>query len=925
MPFDTLRSVVSRRPWAIVGAWLALAATVVLLAPNLTKLAAEGQAHLLPADSESAKAAELLRGAWPDQWYSSMAVATLTRPAGLTDADRRFARTLAASFEAGDRPEILLRVIGPTAQPEIAQRLVSADRTTELILIQFSTSFVSPATIQLVDEIEARSAALSRPDGLALAWTGDAVIGRDYMADVQRSLDRAAIATVFLLLGVLLAVYRSLWLAIVPLSTIGVGLAISRGVLGWMAAFGWDISPLVELFLVVILFGCGTDLCLFLSWRFGEHWNPANPGAAMRATLRRAIGAILTSAGTVIAGLMLMGTTRFKLFSSTGPSVSIGLAITLAATLTLTPALLVLLARYRPKAFAGLTSPSSGFWDRIAHLVLQRPVLAWGLTLLALAPAAVFGLLRPTFIQDTPADMPASTPSVAALRLVGSKFGPGVTAPLTVVLTADEDLRQSEGLALIDDVSRLLTRQRQLVEVRSATQPLGSTEPLERARLGARLGEIGGGFGQIAEGARRLQNGLAEGGGKLRTAILMESMTGLPLTGTRPPTPVQPDAPEAKAAPAGRSRGVFSALRQAFTAGGPVAPATKAAPDEPAPAPAPAAPATKAAPSTPPADPRDQMLRALSLAAAGAAQVAEGADRGRREIEVILDDPVARRALDRLLLTPENVRENPDLQRSLAAYIAPDGRTAQLDLQQSERPFSGKAMDQVVTLRRRIHEFLAESRDEAGLRPRAVVTGSNADSADIRALTERDQVQTWIIVPLGVFLILLLALRDVGACINLVATMLLTYAFALGVTHLMFVTILGAEGLDWKVPYFLFVLLVAVGVDYNVFLMARLQEEAQALGLKSGITRAVAQTGGLISSAAAITACSFSALIFSPLSSLRQLGFALVVGITVDAVIVRPILVPCGHWLLHRRADHRRRRVLLPPTPPVGRLARVAD
>ena len=155
-------------------------------------------------------------------------------------------------------------------------------------------------------------------------------------------------------------------------------------------------------------------------------------------------------------------------------------------------------------------------------------------------------------------------------------------------------------------------------------------------------------------------------------------------------------------------------------------------------------------------------------------------------------------------------------------------------------------------------------------------------------------------MPIGVFLVLLLTLRDPMPCFNLVATMVLTYAFALGATHLLFVTILGAAGIDWKVPYFLFVLLVAVGVDYNVFLMARLREESHRTELGTAIIRAVGQTGGLITSAAAITACSFASFLFSPLSSLRQLGFALVVGITIDALIVRPVLVPCGHWLLNR-------------------------
>jgi putative drug exporter of the RND superfamily len=108
------------------------------------------------------------------------------------------------------------------------------------------------------------------------------------------------------------------------------------------------------------------------------------------------------------------------------------------------------------------------------------------------------------------------------------------------------------------------------------------------------------------------------------------------------------------------------------------------------------------------------------------------------------------------------------------------------------------------------------------------------------------------------------------------------------------------------------VLLVAVGVDYNVFLMSRLHEEARTHGLRVGIRRAVAATGGLISSAAAITACSFASLLLSPLSSLRQLGFALVVGVTVDAVLVRPVLVPCGHWLMKHRSERTPSSILCP-------------
>jgi RND superfamily putative drug exporter len=298
------------------------------------------------------------------------------------------------------------------------------------------------------------------------------------------------------------------------------------------------------------------------------------------------------------------------------------------------------------------------------------------------------------------------------------------------------------------------------------------------------------------------------------------------------------------------------------------------------------------------------MADELTRAAAGAGRIAAGAARSRHEIASMLEAPVVSRELNRLLITAETIRDHPELRRSFEAYIAPDGHHCRIDLTQSNRIYSGAAMDQVQTLRRKTNRFMTDLED---VRATAHFCGENAESADIRAMIRSDQVQSWYVVPIGVFLVLFLTLRDPLACLNLVATMVLTYAFALGATSLLFVTVLGDAGIDWKVPYFLFVLLVAVGVDYNVFLMARLREESRRHELGTAIIRAVGQTGGLITSAAAITACSFASFLFSPLSSLRQLGFALVVGIAVDALVVRPLLVPCGHWLMKRPGEWRRR------------------
>ncbi len=902
------RRVVSRQPVAVIVAWLLLAAGVGVAAPSLTQLAAEGQANLLPKDAESVRVNAIVARAWPEQSYQSTAVVALKRPEGLTPADEEFARRLATVYAHAGRPADVLRVLGPQSPPDVARRLVSHDRKMQLIVFALSGSFVSPATHRAVAWLQTQAAALDHecPIGLQVLWTGDAIIGRDYMDDVQESLNRAAVATVALLLVVLLIVYRSLLIALVPLATIGVSLVVARGVLAWLTLAGWEVSPLVELFLVVVLFGSGTDFCLFLAWRFGEHFSAEDPESAMEATLRSSTRALLTSAATVIAGLSLMGTTRFKLFSSTGPSVALGLALTLAASLTLTPALLVLLARHRPRSFAGLSRHTGAFWDRLATHVLRRPLLVWLATLAVMVPPAVLGL-RTVYLQDTLTEMPADTASVQALRQVAREFGLGFLTPLTVVLETQspgDNLKESEGLALIDDASRFLSQNRRLHEVRSATQPLGSTALFDPARISARLGAVDEGFDKMADGATQLHDGLIQGVAKIRLAIMLESAIkgrlGQPQTPPGAAAPVP--APASGSSTAHRLVSTvegtathLDSVRDRVDNAGTSAVAAAVTP----------APANNAAP-----DPRQTLIQELAHAAAGAGQIAEGARRAVQEVAEILQDPVGRHTLDRLLITPRTVREHPDLVKSFAAYISHDGHRARIDVIQGERMSSEAAMDQVVDLRRRLGEYLAESR---GVKVKAGFTGGNADSADIRALTRSDQHKTWLIVPAGVFLILLIALRDPWACLNLVATMILTYAFALGITHAVFVNALGDEGLDWKVPYFLFVLLVAVGVDYNVFLMTRLHEEARLNGLHEGIKKAVAATGGLITSAAAITACSFASLLLSPLGSLRQLGFALVVGVTVDALLVRPVLVPCGHWLMKGWVDRGEGDILVPP------------
>ena len=164
--------------------------------------------------------------------------------------------------------------------------------------------------------------------------------------------------------------------------------------------------------------------------------------------------------------------------------------------------------------------------------------------------------------------------------------------------------------------------------------------------------------------------------------------------------------------------------------------------------------------------------------------------------------------------------------------------------------------------------------------------------SDLREAAGRD---TRLIVPIAilvVFLILIVLLRALVAPLLLIATVILSFAASLGVGAVVFDVIFGFPGSDPSLPLFAFVFLVALGIDYNIFLMARVREETLRRGTRQGMIRGLAVTGGVITSAGIVLAGTFSVLAVLPLVFLTELGFVIAFGVLLDTFVVRSILVP---------------------------------
>jgi len=198
------------------------------------------------------------------------------------------------------------------------------------------------------------------------------------------------------------------------------------------------------------------------------------------------------------------------------------------------------------------------------------------------------------------------------------------------------------------------------------------------------------------------------------------------------------------------------------------------------------------------------------------------------------------------------------------------------------QPYSTDAFDLVGPIREAAHRAA----------PGTLVGGASAVEFDVREAAAWDSTVIPPIVLVVVFLILVALLRAVVAPLILIGTVILSYLAALGVGYFAFEAIFGFPGSDPSLPLFAFVFLVALGVDYNIFLVARAREETLKHGTQEGMLRALAVTGGVITSAGIVLAGTFSVLGVLPLVFLTEIGFVVAFGVLLDTFLVRSVLVP---------------------------------
>ncbi len=240
-----------------------------------------------------------------------------------------------------------------------------------------------------------------------------------------------------------------------------------------------------------------------------------------------------------------------------------------------------------------------------------------------------------------------------------------------------------------------------------------------------------------------------------------------------------------------------------------------------------------------------------------------------------------------------------------------DGRAATLIATFADDPFKDPALDRVEVMRDRLGEL-------EGRGVTALVGDGSALRLDYKDSLASDQKRVIPLVLVVITLTLILLLRAVVAPLYLIATVVLSFLATLGIALTVFDRVFGEPRVDPAFPVLAFIFLVALGVDYNIFLMDRVREESRAHGTREGMLRALVATGPVITSAGIVLAGTFAVLMTLPLDILLELGFAVALGVLIDTFLVRTLLVPALVELVGDASWWPSRLRPAGPPPPAG-------
>ena len=438
--FGALGRFVSRRPWYVIGAWVVLAVIVVAVAPSLQTTTDE--AEFLPDHYESIKAAQVQSDKFTDS-TTPAAILVFQRDDGgqLTDEDTQEVARIAEELGPELGKETFVQSVvttDPDGQPNVSED--GAVAVGVVGLAEGSTGFDTQAIDDgrdMRDDLEP----LLEDTGLTVQTTGAVPQSVDQEDSSAQTLAIVGIATIVLIVVLLALIFRSVIICLMPIAVVFLVSSIATGFIAWANdIFDLQADSSIQVILLVVLYGIGTDYILFFLFRYRERLRQeAEVRDSVIHALTRAGEAIASAGGAVIVAFLALILSSLSIFRAIGPALAIAVGVTLLAVLTLVPAVVTLLGRklFWPSK-KWMQEREGHTFERLGDSLGRRPArfaAASGLILAALAVVA-FGF-NASF--DFNSSLPEDEESTQGLETFQEHFAAGAAEPTPILLASDDD------------------------------------------------------------------------------------------------------------------------------------------------------------------------------------------------------------------------------------------------------------------------------------------------------------------------------------------------------------------------------------------------------------------------------------------------------------------------------------------------------
>jgi putative drug exporter of the RND superfamily len=921
----------------IVLFWVAVAVLVNVIAPQLEVVGELHSAPMAPEDAPSMQAMKLMGANFKefDSNSTIMIVVEGQKPLG-PDAHAYYDEIIRKLRQDPQHIQHIQDFWGDTLTAAGAQ---SADGKASYVMLNLAGEQGQTLANEGVQNVRKVIEETKAPPGVQAYVAGPAALTDDLHVIGNASLAQITLITLIAIAGMLLVVYRSIRTTLIQLFLTFLGLLTARGVVSVLATHGaFGLTTFAGNILTMLAIAAATDYGIFIFGRYREDRGIGLDRDDSYYATFKSVAPVIVGSGLTIAGATYcLSFARLPYFSTMGAPVAIGMVVVVAIAVTLGPAVLYLGSRVG--LYESKRPPTSRFWRRVGTAVVRwpAPIFVASLFVVLIGIVAIPGY-KPAYNDRY--YLPQNAPVNVGFAAADRHFTQARMNPDILMVEADHDMRNPADMLVLNKISSNVMHTEGIAMVQNITRPLGipiqhssipfqtsiqgqtnnMNLPFQREQLADQLRTIDETNRSIdileqqyqlsLQQTKLTQDSAAKSAALLQTTEeLRDNIANFddqfrPLRNYFYWEPHCFDIPLCFA-----TKNLFDALDgidRVTDQTGQVQINTDQLADL----------APRLTALLPQTIASMKASRDLSLASYNSQKSLLDQLEASNNTALAMGEAFDGAKNDDLFFLPPEAFDNPDFKRGLVMFMSPDGKSARMFITHETDPATVDGIKRVEGERKAAQEALKMS---SLSNAKIYLGGVAATYKDMSDGAKYDLLIAVVSSLTLIFMIMLILTRSAVAAAVIVGTAASSIAASFGISVLIWQDLFGIQ-VQWLVMLMSVIILLAVGSDYNLLLVSRFKDEIHA-GLKTGLIRSMAGTGGVVTSAGLVFAATMAGMMGSKLIVLAQMGSTIAIGLLVDTFIVRAFLMPSiatllGRWfwwpqVVYPRGDHH----FLPPQP----------